>query len=463
MATEMNPSIVSFNENNNNNNNNNNNDNNKLKGNQVLIRVYFIDDTHKTISIDPTQTTGDQLWDLVSEKLGINNRDAECFFLWAQNDEIEWLLFNHQNISDVIKNWGILKRRYCEPVSEGTGIISKANKTLSKKTGVLEGKLGFLTIGKKSGSKNQNNAMSKAIANDHANAHLKSSFPTLGEEGHFRLVYRPTSVLPISVEKSITTSESTHLFYIQAVYNIINSNYPCEEDIALKLASIQLQVQVGDQKPEHNEYFKESLSRYIPTHLIQKHKPEEWEALVSPQHILLRGSDSIHLKRAYLETCQRWQYYGCTFFSAKYVPVTTSFFLQEFEGKVSIGINGHGIHIIDPKAMKIVSYHYRDIAAWDSTINSFSVQVAVRNNKQSDQIKIYTFTTLQGELINDLMHDWLNEEWSKEAKNTNQQQFSQSMDKTIPNSNQSIINNSTNSTTMDTSVNLQVSNQPILQ
>ncbi|KAN0034283.1 hypothetical protein ACTFIV_000780 [Dictyostelium citrinum] len=418
----------------------------RLGSNQVLIRIYFIDDTHKTLSIDPSNTTGDQLWEMVSEKLGINNRDSECFFVWAQNDEIEWLLFNHQNISEVIKNWGILKRRYCNteetssssssPILSGLSTIrgKKSNTTSnsSDNTGSSTnsggsgstpnspkgGISGFLTLGRKNkaqSSQSQSSSLSTTIASEHASK-LRSSFPTLGEEGQFRLVYRPTSVLPLEVEKSINTAEATHLFYIQAVHNVINSNYPCEEDVALKLASIQLQVLVGDQKMEHQDHFKESIARYIPSHLLNKRKVEEWEQLVIPQHSLLRGSDSLQLKRAYLETCQRWAYYGSTFFKAKYIPANTSFFTQEFQGKVSIGINGNGFHIIDPKEMKMVSYSYRDIIAWDSTSNSFTIKFKIGQDKKFET-KPYIFKTPQGELINDLISDW-NEEWeSKEKKN----------------------------------------------
>ncbi|KAM9987223.1 hypothetical protein ACTFIY_011652 [Dictyostelium cf. discoideum] len=422
----------------------------RLGSNQVLIRIYFIDDTHKTLSIDPNNTTGDQLWEMVSEKLGINNRDSECFFVWAQNDEIEWLLFNHQNISEVIKNWGILKKRYCNTeetspssssssspilsglssirgkksnssstsnVNDGSGGSSSGSSTPNSPKGGLSG---FLTLGRKNKAQSpqlqsQSSSLSTTIASEHASK-LRSSFPTLGEEGQFRLVYRPTSVLPLELERSINTAEATHLFYIQAIHNVINSNYPCEEDVALKLASIQLQVLVGDQKMEHQDHFKESISRYIPSHLLSKRKVEEWEQLVIPQHSLLRGSDSRQLKRAYLETCQRWAYYGSTFFKAKYIPANTSFFTQEFQGKVSIGINGNGFHIIDPKEMKMVSYSYRDIIAWDSTSNSFTIKFKIGQDKKFET-KPYIFKTPQGELINDLISDW-SEEWeSKEKKN----------------------------------------------
>ncbi|GAM27300.1 hypothetical protein SAMD00019534_104750 [Acytostelium subglobosum LB1] len=393
------------------------------KANQVMLRIYFVDDTHKTLMIDPKMITGEQLWDMVSDKIGIKNRDAECFFVWAQSDEIEWLLYSHQKIQEVITGWETIKKRYVDDQTSPT--IRSVGTIRSKIVPTLTRKLSSPTLSSSNGSSSSKQtspstlktkkgvtpSMSTSIAADHESK-LSSSFPTLGEQGMFRLVYRATSVLPLSMERSIVSPEAIHLFYIQAIHHVINSNYPCDEDIALKLASIQLQVTVGDQKPEHQTHLRESLPNYIPYHLENKHKPEEWVSLLMPQHTLLRGSNAIALKKAYLETCQRWVYYGSTFFKAKYVPTTTSFFLQEFEGKVRIGINGYGVHIIDPKAMEII--------CWDSTTSSFSIQVQLasgsgRSTSSSSAQKGYIFKTSQGELIDDLLHDWM-EEWTKEMK-----------------------------------------------
>eukprot|EP01133_Synstelium_polycarpum_P015918 gene15918-18922_t len=361
-----------------------------LKANQVLLRIYFVDDTHKTLSIDPS-ISGEQLWDLVASKIGINNKDAECFFIWAQSDEIETV-------------------ETSPPLSP---LSTSTLKRIKEKAPTLRRASSLLGGGSKTMKNSKSTSMSTTVALEHA-SRFQSSFPTLGEAGQFKLVFRSTSVLPLAMETSIVAPEAIHLFYIQAVHHVVAGNYPCDEDIALKLASIQLQVSVGDSKPEHQAHLRESLETYIPAHLISKHKREEWEALVLPQHILLRGSNPANLKKGYLETCQRWLYYGSTFFAAKYIPTTTSFFLQEFEGKVSVGVNGYGFHIIDSKAMKAVSLHYKDIVCWDSTATSFSIQV-LANTTTKQNGKTYMFKTNQGELINDLVHDWM-VEWELDAK-----------------------------------------------
>jgi len=47
-----------------------------------------------------------------------------------------------------------------------------------------------------------------------------------------KLTFRTTSILPLSQERSIKDPMAIHLFYIQAVFNVLTSNYPCEPDVA---------------------------------------------------------------------------------------------------------------------------------------------------------------------------------------------------------------------------------------
>ncbi len=52
-----------------------------------------------------------------------------------------------------------------------------------------------------------------------------------------QLTFRTTSILPLSQERNIKDPMAIYLFYIQAVFNVIESNYPCEPDVAGKQRS----------------------------------------------------------------------------------------------------------------------------------------------------------------------------------------------------------------------------------
>jgi len=54
------------------------------------------------------------------------------------------------------------------------------------------------------------------------------------------------------------------------------------------------------------------------------------------------------------------------------------FFKQEFEGKVRVGINENGVHIIDPKALKVVSLRFEQILSWNSEKKEILVLLSKR-------------------------------------------------------------------------------------
>lgn len=73
-------------------------------------------------------------------------------------------------------------------------------------------------------------------------------------------------MLPVSLERNIKDRAAIHLFYIQAVRNVIDSNYPCEPELAAALAGLQLQLALGDNKPDQH---KPPYLRYI-RHCVRK-------------------------------------------------------------------------------------------------------------------------------------------------------------------------------------------------
>jgi len=193
-----------------------------------------------------------------------------------------------------------------------------------------------------------------------------------------KFVFRSTSVLPLEIEKIHTDPGAIHLFYIQAVYNVIHSNYPCTIETAVELGGIQLQLTIGDRNPEIQKigYLKDgALEKYIPEHLLFKRKSEEWEQSLFDAQDQHKGKDQNALRLDYLTIVREWKYYGSTFFMAEAIPVEGVFFSQEFGGKVRIGVNQNGIHIIDPLQMKIVSHPLDTIGKFDAIQRKFFFEV----------------------------------------------------------------------------------------
>jgi len=206
-----------------------------------------------------------------------------------------------------------------------------------------------------------------------------------------------------------------NLFYIQACYNVVQSNYPCDVDMAVKLGGIQLQITVGDYNNAVHKYgyLTESLHKFVPEHLATSLKLQDWEEKLFASHSLHKGKDQNSLRLLYLELVRQWPYYGSTFFKAKYVQNDT-FFQQEFEGPVRIGINENGVHLISPKEMKIITYAFSELAVWDSVKGIFAFEVKESSSGGLFKLKKkpnknYQFKSDQADLINDLLCDWSNE------------------------------------------------------
>jgi len=213
---------------------------------------------------------------------------------------------------------------------------------------------------------------------------------------------------------------------MQAVANVIQSNYPCDISTAVKLGSIQLQITVGDRKPDVHKpgYLVDSLNKFVPEHLMAKQKPELWEEQLFQGHDSYKKKNPDSLKVDYLKLVREWPHYGCTFFKAKYQPEETVFYKLEFEGDSRVGVNQNGIHIVEPREMKIISYSFDQIESWNSdkkmfwfVYNQMETKGTGAFKTKKPMRKVCKFQSKQAELINDLMCDWWDElEYREEEK-----------------------------------------------
>lgn len=375
-----------------------------------------MDNSHKTVYVDPIDTTIEQLWSTVASKMLLDHDSAECFFLWQISKDLEILLYSDMTIQDAYDDWPKMVEQYGARRTLTDDLKTVAAQVVNRPE--LTRSPTKITLQTSKSSKASTMRTSTSFGKPAKPAALARSSSRVGnlEDGDvedFKLVFRPTSVLPLSVEHSLTQPEAIHLLFVQAVHHVVNSNYPCLTQTAIILSGVQLQIQLGDQKPDHLEHIKEAWDNYIPEHLRDKRKPEEWVQDIYSAHQMHKGKDVLALKRAYLEVVQQWPFYGCTFFRVKGVPSQTSFFKQEYQGTVVVGINHYGIHMIHPRALKFETWKFQDLVYWDS--NNFTFGFEVVTGVKQEPTRTYTLKTPQADLINDLMHDW-SEEWQAQVK-----------------------------------------------
>eukprot|EP01112_Ceratiomyxa_fruticulosa_P016161 TRINITY_DN484_c0_g1_i1.p1 TRINITY_DN484_c0_g1~~TRINITY_DN484_c0_g1_i1.p1 ORF type:complete len:444 (+),score=86.76 TRINITY_DN484_c0_g1_i1:157-1488(+) len=384
---------------------------------QVILRVYLMNDTHKTVYLDPETTTVEELWWTVSQKYNLDDQSAQCFYIWAISKDIEMLLYSEQTIQDIYDDWDAMTEKYLDKPKL---LSSRSMRTFSFNTSAR--------LTKSPSGLALENSLGRAPSLEKSRSSIQiSRTPSMpmvaaksGEQVHgaqdveaFRFVFRPTAVLPVEMEQALVSREAIHLLYIQAVHHVIHSNYPSEDVLAVKLGGVQVQIQYGDQRPEHRGFVREAIEQFVPEHLLPQKRVEEWVEMLSEEHGYHTGKDPTVLERQYLDIVQQKVYYGSTFFRVKHIPALQSFYKMEFQGTVHLGINHTGIHLIEPRAMKVVSWDFHEFVYWDSTPLNFVFEV--RTGRKEEPVRMYNFKTNQAHLINDLMHDW-SYEWEKKVE-----------------------------------------------
>jgi len=202
------------------------------KDGNVMFRVYLLDGSYKAVKIKPS-TTIEELWEIVADKLMLNAETCQNFFLFGMQNNLELLLYSHQVISDMFKDWASFLDRYDH-------LDDKSLTTMAMDR-----------------IKRGNSAERIGIRN------LNHSF---------HVIFRTTSIITLKDELYTKDEHSNHLYFIQAVYNVINSNYPCESKTAVLLGALQLQLTIGNfTKDKHTRIqMEDAIVEFVPEHLYEK-------------------------------------------------------------------------------------------------------------------------------------------------------------------------------------------------
>jgi hypothetical protein len=236
-----------------------------------------------------------------------------------------------------------------------------------------------------------------------------SADPTNNNLGEFRLVFKKKIFVRDEDESDSRDYDKVakHLLYIQALHSVIEGEYTCTPEDAVKLAGLQMQVIYGNYNASTHMpgFFGQNLSSFVPKPLMPLKPTKEWELLIVASHKIRTGMSSEEAEMEYLNIVKSWPLYGTKYF--KNCKLTTKNKL--LPQKVNIGVNLDGIVLANhkDKEQQLGVYYFTDLLSWSTTHNgaqsTFTFEVAGQNN---EPVK-YTFETKHAEAINDLVQSYV--------------------------------------------------------
>jgi len=193
-------------------------------------------------------------------------------------------------------------------------------------------------------------------------------------------------------DREMKDSVAKHYLYIQALYSVIESEYPCVVDDALTLAGLQVQVTYGDHNPTTHVvgFLAHNLHNFVPKALMPLKPPKEWEALIFKAHAKDMGKSADDAKGEYLDIVKLWPYYGTTFY-----PPCKTVTKSKLPAKVVVGVNAEGILLLKAKDKELISTHpFTEVCSWASSASTFAFEFGSQNESTK-----YSFETKQGGII----------------------------------------------------------------
>jgi len=192
-------------------------------------------------------------------------------------------------------------------------------------------------------------------------------------------------------EREMQDLVAKHHVYIQGLHSVIDSEYPCTIEDAIKLAGLQVQIVYGDFKPGTHQvgFLTANLKQFVPKDLFPQKKPSEWETLIFKAHGLNTGKNEEEAKSEYLEVVKQWPFYGTTFY-----PPCRTIGNKKIPSKVIIGVNAEGILLLKKEKELVSTHPFTEICSWASSSTTFAFEFGSQTESQK-----FTFETKQGAII----------------------------------------------------------------
>merc|ERR1711916_148236 len=162
---------------------------------------------------------------------------------------------------------------------------------------------------------------------------------------------------------------AVNLAFIQAVHDVTDSRYPCNQEDCLTLAALQAQEKFGDHTGD-SPFTDNELANYLPVKYLKNDRGAELEDAIVKIYAKLQGYSSMEAKLNYLDYVKSWKIYGCAYY---FVEPQNS---RDFPSDVVLAINSKGILVVDPETKDFLSeYPYSEVVTWGHSSQTFVLVV----------------------------------------------------------------------------------------
>lgn len=198
-----------------------------------------------------------------------------------------------------------------------------------------------------------------------------------------RLTYK--NRLYFSMQARGETDREKLLLLYQTNDQIINGLFPLNKDLALEMAALLAQVEIGDfERPfstpaGHNQCkasqnLKQVIEKFYPKRYREGCSEEQLRQLyqrLSTRWMALRGHSAADCVRIYLTVARKWPFFGAKLFFAK--PIGPSSSGNTF---VWLAIHENGLSVLEYTSMRlVVSYVYKSLMTFGGCQDNFMVVI----------------------------------------------------------------------------------------
>ncbi|KAG8584254.1 hypothetical protein GDO81_008753 [Engystomops pustulosus] len=229
-----------------------------------------------------------------------------------------------------------------------------------------------------------------------------------------RLTYK--NRLSFTVQVRGETEREKLLLMYQTNDKIVNGIFPVNKELALELAALLAQVEIGDfERPlqttagqvKSNQTLRQTLEKFYPRRYREDCTEEQLRQLqqrLAARWMALRAHSTSDCVRIYLTVARKWSFFGATLFPAK--PVSPS----PFDGPlIWLAVHEDGISVLEYSTMRLLcTYVHRSLMTFGGYRDDFMLVVNTQTKDKSTEkllfamakVKILEMTLLIASYIN---------------------------------------------------------------